>query len=272
MRRRRSSEPCYNKTMKKILLIGVIVIAAFVIYALYNQSGGDVIKETEVPEVLGDVVITPISHATMALEWDGEIVYTDPVGGAEVFEGIPTPDVILITDIHGDHLNAETLEAVAGPETVVFMPQAVADMLTETAIKNITVIANGEKVEMGTFSIEAIPMYNLPESDDSRHTKGRGNGYVLERTGTRVYIAGDTADIPEMRALENIDIAFVPMNLPFTMTVEDAADATIEFAPKKAYPYHYRGRDGLSDIEVFKQIVNDADPAIEVVLLNWYPE
>ena len=248
------------------------MVAAFVIYALYNQSGGDVLKEAAVPEATGDVVITPISHATMALEWDGEIVYTDPVGGAEVFEGIPTPDIILITDIHGAHLSAETLEAVAGPETIVFMPQAVADLLEDTTIENIAIITNGEKVEMGSFSIEAIPMYNLPESDDSRHTKGRGNGYVLERTGTRVYIAGDTADIPEMRALENIDIAFVPMNLPFTMSVEDAADATIEFAPKKAYPYHYRSRDGLSDVEEFKRIVNVADPTIEVVLLNWYPE
>lgn len=90
------------------------------------------------------------------------------------------------------------------------------------------------------LNIEAIPLYNLPESEDSRHTKGRGNGYVIEKNGKRIYISGDTADIPEMRKLQNIDIALVCMNLPYTMSVEDAADAVLDFTPEKVLPYHYR--------------------------------
>jgi L-ascorbate metabolism protein UlaG (beta-lactamase superfamily) len=113
-------------------------------------------------------------------------------------------------------------------------------------------------------------MYNLPESDDAYHTKGRGNGYVLDKNGTRVYVAGDTQGIPEMRALQNIDIAFVPMNLPFTMDVEEAADAVLEFKPKRVYPYHFRGREGLSDVNRFKELVNAGSEDIEVVLLDWY--
>ena len=115
-------------------------------------------------------------------------------------------------------------------------------------------------------------MYNLPTAANKDfHTKGRGNGYVIERSGKRVYIAGDTAGIPEMRALKNIDIALVPMNLPYTMDVAEAAEAVLAFKPKQVFPYHYRGPDGLADISKFKELVNASNPKIEVVLLNWYP-
>ena len=114
-------------------------------------------------------------------------------------------------------------------------------------------------------------MYNLPESAQAFHTKGRGNGYVLERDGKRVYISGDTSGIPEMRNLKDIDLAFVCMNLPYTMSVEEAAEAVLAFAPKKVVPYHYRGPDGLSDTTKFRELVNAANPNIEVDLMNFYP-
>ncbi len=114
-------------------------------------------------------------------------------------------------------------------------------------------------------------MYNLPETADSRHPKGRGNGYVLEMGDRHIYFSGDTEDIAEMRALKNIDVAFVCMNLPYTMDVNQAASAVLAFKPKVVYPYHYRGSGGLSDVEAFKKSVNDGDSKIEVRLRNWYP-
>lgn len=115
-------------------------------------------------------------------------------------------------------------------------------------------------------------MNNLPETDDSRHPKGRGNGYVLNMGGQRLYISGDTEDIPEMRALQNIDVAFVCMNMPYTMTVEQAADAVLAFKPKVVYPFHYRGQGGLSDVDHFKELVNKGNEGIDVRLRNWYPQ
>ena len=218
------------------------------------------------------VEITPIEHATAVLQFDDTTIYLDPTGGAEAFEGMEDPDLVLLTDIHGDHLNAETLQALELGDTKIIAPQAVNDQLSDSLQQNVSILANGETLEEQGISIEAIPMYNLLEEAKQFHEKGRGNGYVLEKNGTRVYIAGDTEDIPEMRALKDIDIAFIPMNLPYTMTVESAADAVLEFAPKKVYPYHFRGTEGLADVEKFKQLVNEGNKDIEVVMLEWYPE
>lgn len=218
-----------------------------------------------------DVEIIPISHATAILNWNNKVLYIDPIGGMKAFKDKPQPDIILVTDIHGDHLNAETLEAVSQENTVLIVPAAVAAELPNSLTGKAITLNNGETTVQSGFSIEAIPMYNLPESEDSFHTKDRGNGYVIESGGKRVYIAGDTEDILEMRNLKDIDTALIPMNLPFTMTVESAADAVLDFQPKRVYPYHYRGKDGLSDIVKFKKLVNAGNSNIEVVQLNWYP-
>ena len=129
----------------------------------------------------------------------------------------------------------------------------------------------GSHEEMG-IQIQAIPMYNLPESPDEKHVKGRGNGYVLTMGDKRIYISGDTEDIPEMRALKDIDIAFVCMNLPYTMDINQAASAVLEFEPSVIYPYHYRGRPDISDTEAFKALVDAGSKDIEVRLRNWYPD
>lgn len=214
--------------------------------------------------------IMPVSHATMVLQWDGTTIYIDPVGGAEAFASYPKPDLILVTDIHGDHLNVKTLERLDTSKAKIIVPQAVADKMPEAFVPQLDVLDNGNNKERFGFSVEAIPMYNLREEALKFHTKGRGNGYVIEKDGTRIYISGDTEDIPEMRALKNIDAAFVCMNLPYTMTEVSAADAVLEFAPKTIYPYHYRGTGGLSDVANFKTIVNKGNPAINVVQLDWY--
>ncbi|HMP99081.1 MAG TPA: MBL fold metallo-hydrolase [Cyclobacteriaceae bacterium] len=220
----------------------------------------------------GILSIQPVLHATMALSWNGKTIYIDPYGGATVFEGMAAPDLILITDNHGDHMNIPTLNAINTEKSVILAPQAVKDELPENLQSKTVALANHEITTQLGIKITALPMYNLPERADSRHPKGRGNGYVLALGGKNIYISGDTEDIPEMRALKNIDIAFVCMNQPFTMTVEQAASAVLEFKPKIVYPFHYRGREGLSDVEAFKKMVNDKDAGIEVRLKNWYPQ
>ena len=212
----------------------------------------------------GDLIIHPINHATLVLGWKEKTIYVDPVGGGKRFDGLPKPDLILVTDIHGDHLNSETLEAIAG-EAAIIAPSAVAEKLPEKLRKQTTVLANGETKPVAGVTVEAVPMYNLTAERLKYHNKGRGNGYVIALGGKRVYLSGDTEDIPEMRALKNIDVAFVCMNLPYTMTEEQAASAVREFKPKIVYPYHYRG----SDVEKFKKLVGEHS-GVEVRLRDWY--
>jgi len=221
----------------------------------------------------GILSLTPILHSTMALEYRGKTIFIDPYGGAAKFAGFSDPDLILITDIHGDHLNLETLNELSTENSTFVVPQAVNAKMDGVDAKEILLIANGENIDWQGIGIRALPMYNLPESADSRHTKGRGNGYVLSLGGKRFYISGDTEDIPEMRALKNIDYAFVCMNPPNTMDIKQAADAVLEFKPRVVYPFHYRGGGGkLSDVKAFKTLVNNGDPSIEVRIRDWYPK
>ncbi|MDX5436472.1 MAG: MBL fold metallo-hydrolase, partial [Pontibacter sp.] len=192
--------------------------------------------------------------------------------GAASYEGIAKPDLILITDIHGDHLDTATLGALDTRGVTMVVPQAVADKLPAQYQQQLVVLKNGGKSTQQGIAITAVPMYNLPESADAMHPKGRGNGYLLEMGGKRVYISGDTEGTPEMRSLKNIDVAFVSMNLPYTMDVDQAAEAVLAFKPKVIYPYHYRGKDGLSDVDSFKQQVNAQNKQIDVRLKDWYPQ
>ncbi|HYT61681.1 MAG TPA: MBL fold metallo-hydrolase [Haliangiales bacterium] len=237
------------------LLVGVFTPAALAA----DKLEGDRIATND-----GDLIIHPINHATFVMGWKDKTIYVDPVGGGQRFDGLPRPDLILVTDIHGDHLNAETLQAVAGPATTIVAPPAVAEKLPEKLRQQTTVLPNGETKSVAGVSVEAVPMYNLTKERLNYHAKGRGNGYVVTLGGKRVYLSGDTEDIPEMRALKNIDVAFVCMNLPYTMTVEQAAGAVREFKPKIVYPYHYRG----SDTEKFKKLVGEDSG--EVRLRDWY--
>jgi L-ascorbate metabolism protein UlaG (beta-lactamase superfamily) len=205
------------------------------------------------------------------LQIGGQVIYTDPVGGKDAFKGQPEPSIILVTDIHADHMSVETLQAVATDETVTVVPQAVKDQLPDSIPGTIVVMNNGEKATQKGIDIEAIPMYNIPESDTAFHTKGRGNGYVLSAERERIYIAGDTSVTPEMKALQNIDVAFIPMNLPYTMDIDEAAEGVAAFKPKVVHPYHYRGQDGFSDVNKFKELVEAKDHNISVQLLNFYP-
>jgi L-ascorbate metabolism protein UlaG (beta-lactamase superfamily) len=251
--------------MKRITLLVFFSVLFFLVQA--QRPAPDKIETSS-----GPLMIQPINHGTLVLTWNNKTIYIDPYPNAKAFDGIAPADLILITDIHGDHLNAETLNAIETSKAKLIVPQAVADQLPEKLKGKGTVLANGKKITEAGITITAIPMYNLPETPDSRHTKGRGNGYVLNLGGKMVYISGDTEDIPEMRALKNIDVAFVCMNLPYTMDIEQASSAVLEFKPKIVYPYHYRGQGGLNDVEGFKKLVNAVNSSIDVRLRNWYSE
>jgi len=218
----------------------------------------------------GMLSIQPVQHASLVLSVKGTTIYVDPTG-ADNYKGMMAPAVILVTDIHGDHFDIKTIDAVKTANTILVVPQVVADKLPDADKAHLVVLKNGDNSTQAGISIMAIPMYNLPEGPDAKHTKGRGNGYVLGIGGKNIYISGDTQGIPEMRSLKNIDVAFVCMNLPYTMDIKEAADAVLAFKPKIVYPYHYRGQNGLSDIDGFKNLVDAGKQPIEVRLRNWYP-
>jgi L-ascorbate metabolism protein UlaG (beta-lactamase superfamily) len=238
------------------------VLSLMVCGAFAQRSAADV-----VPTGMGPLTIQPVMHASLVLALKDLVIYADPSGGAARFKGLPAPDMILITDIHGDHFDSATLAAVKTEKTLLVVPQVVADKLPGYDKSRLLVLKNGEEVQRSGISITALPMYNLPESPNAKHTKGRGNGYVLGIGGKNIYLSGDTQGIPEMRALKHIDVAFVCMNLPYTMDVNEAADAVLAFQPKVVYPYHYKGQD----VNQFRKLVDAGNKGIEVRLREWYP-
>lgn len=221
----------------------------------------------------GELRVTPIHHATLLLETEGRALYFDPVHDAS-YEGLPKAHIIFITDIHGDHLDPAGIQAVRGPLTLIVAPPAVAEKLPKD-LGRVEVLKNGDKKTIATdadnswgVEVEAVPMYNLVRGPDAGllfHDKGRGDGYVLKIDGKRVYVAGDTECTPEMKALKDIDVAFVPMNLPYTMPPSEAAECVNAFKPKIVYPYHYR----QSNLEEFTKAISKAS-GVEVRLRDWY--
>ncbi len=210
----------------------------------------------------GDLVITPVHHGSVMLQFAGKVIHVDPWSQGN-YSSLPRADYILITDIHGDHMDRAMIDKLKKETTIIVAPAAVAKTITEAQV-----IHNGEKKRFGEIEVEAVPMYNLqrgPQPGALFHTKGRGNGYILTLGGKRVYFSGDTEAIPEMKALRNIDIAFLCMNLPYTMTPEEAAAAVKEFRPKVVYPYHYRGQDPKTFAAALK-----GEQGIEVRLREWY--
>jgi len=218
----------------------------------------------------GNLVIHPVHHAGVVLSWNGKRIVADPTNfppdnnsGAAAFRGAAAPDLILITHEHGDHFSVPTLTELAGPNTVIVAPQSVFGMMPPALQAKTKVMKNGDKQTYAGVAIEAVPEYNVTADRLMFHPKGRDNGYVLSLGGKRVYLAGDTEETPELKNLPNIDVAFVPMNLPYTMTEDAAATWVKDFKPKIVYPYHY----GMSDVNKFKTAVGSAS---DVRLRKWY--
>lgn len=221
-----------------------------------EAAGGDVL-----PTSAGDVRIVPVYHGTLRLEIDGTIVWIDPWSKGDLSG--PKADYVLVTDIHPDHFDPPALEAVKKASTVVVAPAVVAEKEPGAVV-----LANGESRDFGKFSVEAVPMYNLqrgPEPGKLYHDKGRGNGYLITVGDKRIYVSGDTECTEEMKALRDVDVAFVSMNLPYTMTPSEAAVCIRAFRPKVVYPYHY----GDSNLAELQAALAD-EPDIEVRLRSWY--
>jgi len=255
-------------------ILGLFVIALIIgfIYKGFTMPPQNTQPAESASASSSPVAVVPIEHASLVLKWATTTIYVDPVGSPSLYAAQPKPDIIFITHEHGDHFNPDTLDALKGPDTILVTNTAVADMLPGGMKKNLVVMKNGDTQTVGPLNVRAVPAYNIRPDAQMYHPKGRDNGYLLENGGYIVYVAGDTEGTDEMKALTNIDVAFVPMNMPYTMAPEDAAQAVLAFKPKVVYPYHYRSPDGLSDVQKFKDLVAAGDPNIEVVLANWYPQ
>jgi len=219
-------------------------------------AGGDVLATSA-----GDVRIVPVYHGTLRLEIDGTTVWIDPWSQGDLSG--PEADYVLVTDVHPDHFDPAALESVRKDDTVVVAPAAVAEK-----VPGAVALANGESRAFGNLSVRAIPMYNLkrgPEEGKLYHDKGRGNGYLITIGDKVVYVSGDTECTEEMKALEDVDVAFVSMNLPYTMPPSEAAVCVRAFRPKVLYPYHYRGSD-LAELQADLADV----PEVEIRLRDWY--
>jgi L-ascorbate metabolism protein UlaG (beta-lactamase superfamily) len=242
----------------------ILLLAA----SLGGQQAKDRKSDTERTS-RGDLRITPLNHASFLMEWNGKTIFVDPVSQA-VDAGLPKADLILITHVHGDHLDLKSINALKreGDQTIILAPEAVVKTVTEAKILSIGE-SKGVMLGSANVQIEAIAAYNLtrgPAPGQFYHPKGMGNGYILTLGGKRVYISGDTECIPEMKALKNIDIAFLCMNLPYTMVPQEAAECVKAFRPRIVYPYHYRGQDPQLFADELASLKE-----VEVRLRRWYP-
>ena len=217
----------------------------------------------------GPLTIQPINHASLALLWKDLCILVDPTGPASRFAGLPPANLIVFTHQHGDHFNKETLAALAGSGTAIICPRVVMNELSGELHDRARLIAAGESTTFGEIGVEALPAHNItPERLKFHPPEMGGVGYVLDFAGTRLYVSGDTEDTPEMRSLTGIDIAFLPMNMPYTMTGAQAADAVMAFRPRIVYPFHYS--DGVEH-EIFDGLLRQFD-GTEVRIRDWYAE
>ncbi len=205
-------------------------------------------EEDVIKTEAGDLKITFLGHASLAFEYQGKVLYVDPVGnpsGTPVdYSKMPKADIILVTHEHFDHLDPKAIGTLRKDQTKLILTKACAEKVSGG-----TVMKNGDTLTVQGIKIEAVPAYNIAQKF---HPKGVGNGYILNFDKTRVYVAGDTENIPEMKQLKNIDIAFLPMNLPYTMTPEMVADAAKAFQPRILYPYHYGQTDPNKLVDLLK--------------------
>ena len=235
-----------------IVMLSVLLMGWAVPANAQDRFESDVIKTSA-----GDLKITFIGHGSLMFTFGGKVIHVDPYSELADYTQLPKADVILLTHEHRDHLDLEALNAVRTEKTVV--------VLTETCAKQVPggiLMMNGDVKTVEGLKIEAVPAYNIVHKRDTGqpfHPKGVGNGYIITFGDKRAYVAGDTENIPEMKGLKNIAIAFLPMNLPYTMTPEMLADAAKAFKPKILYPYHFGETDTSKLLSLLKET-----PEIEV--------
>jgi len=263
-----------NRMMRRGLLKGVLfALAAACVVGCLPKEG----PKTEPPQeqvaaamglpqdviktATGDLTITFIGHGTLMFTCGGKVVHVDPWTRLADYSALPKADLVLITHEHGDHLDPAAIAAIRKEGTQLIITQACAEKLPDGIV-----MKNGQKRQVPGLTIEAVPAYNIVQMrgpGQPYHPKGSGNGYIITFGKTRVYVAGDTENTPEMKALKDIYVAFLPMNLPYTMTPEMVADAARAFKPKILYPYHY----GETDTGKLVELLKDAK-GIEVRIRN----
>lgn len=244
--------------MKIVSLI--ILVSGFILWG-FNSVSAQQFEEDIIPTSEGPLKITFLGHATLYLTFKDLVIHVDPVSRYADYNRLPKADIILVTHEHGDHLDKGAISKIRKDSTELIYTAKCAK-----GIPGGKIMANGDKIAVKGIQIEAVPAYNIKHMRSPGvpfHPKGDGNGYILTLGDKRVYIAGDTENIPEMKALKDIDIAFLPMNLPYTMTPEMVADAARAFQPKILYPYHY----GNTDPQKLEELLKDK-PDIEVRIRN----
>jgi L-ascorbate metabolism protein UlaG (beta-lactamase superfamily) len=233
--------------MTSLFVAVIILLMVFVVgVAAQEKFEMDTFKTSA-----GDLKITFIGHGTLMLTFGGKIIHVDPYSTVADYTNLPKADMILLTHEHIDHLDLKALNAVRTEKTLVVLTQTCAQQVEGGIVMN-----NGDVKSARGLKIEAVPAYNIVHKRDNGqpfHPKGIGNGYIITFGDKRVYIAGDTENIPEMKVLKGIDIAFLPMNLPYTMTPEMVADAANGFKPKILYPYHYGETDTSNLLSLLKE-------------------
>ncbi len=235
--------------MRKGFLAMFFVLAASVAVAAPDRLESDVIHTSS-----GDLEITFVGHGSLIFAFGHKVIYVDPYSPLTDYAVLPKADSILITHEHRDHLDINAIDKVRKPSTKILCSASCFSAITDA-----DVIKNGETRMVDGVGIEAVPAYNLVHKRDNGkpfHPKGEGNGYILTFGDTRVYVAGDTENIPEMKALRDIDIAFLPMNLPYTMTPGMVADAALAFRPKILYPYHFGDTDTSQLVDLLKEALD----------------
>lgn len=237
--------------MKKI----IISIITFVLISTMVYSQG--LQTDHFKTDKGYLSINFVNHGSIFFEFDGKVIHVDPVSRMGDYESYPKADLILITHHHGDHLDLNAIDILKKENTKIILTQKCHE-LSEN-LSDIIIMQNGDILNINELEIEAVPAYNIQhkrDNGDPYHVKGEGNGYVIRFANKKVYVAGDTENIPEMQNLIDIDIAFLPMNLPYTMTPEMVAEAAKMFMPKVLYPYHYGKTETSKLVELLKDEKN----------------
>jgi L-ascorbate metabolism protein UlaG (beta-lactamase superfamily) len=239
--------------MNTFLLLSSLLTVIMVVSALAQEKfETDIIKTSA-----GDLKITFVGHGTLVFNFGGKVIHVDPYSNLADYDTLPKADLILLTHEHQDHLDLKALNSIRTGKTVVVLTEACGKQ-----VQGGIVMMNGEVNTWEGLKVEAVPAYNIVHKRDTGqpfHPKGVGNGYIITFGDKRVYVAGDTENIPEMKGLKNIDIAFLPMNLPYTMTPEMVAEGAKVFKPKILYPYHFGETDTSKVVSLLKET-----PEIEV--------
>ena len=264
-----------------------VLAKPFTAAALFIAASATAAHAIDAPIIVqakgGPILITPIFHASMQIDYRGKTIQVDPFSQGD-YTRAAKADILLITHTHSDHFDPDAIKRVSNHSTRIVAPKAVTDQLAEKGINNpeVTTLGNGQLVKFlltsaqgqsFTIYIRAVPAYNVVRErapGQKYHPKGQFNGYVLNLDGKRIYVAGDTEITPEMKQMRGLDLAFLPMNLPYTMTPLEAAAGVRVFAPKMAAPYHYRSPfDKPNDNPLqFKNALQGS--GTRVVLRDWY--